>query len=376
MPGGEGAIEKRRRFAGVRRHDARHEEALGNVPRQEIEAAAERLVDERIAVEVQAIEEERLHRQRPAKRVDVELAAEPAHGDLERMRRAVTAEGDRLAVEDDLSDVERSHRFDHFRDSDADVAEVARVHANLVARLVHLDPGAIQLELDRRAAEIPDRGADAVRRVGQHRLDRRERPDDERGQRGFAFDERRAGDGCQRSREHRGAPHGRWPDVRRAGNRLHQHAFERPLPQLAEQQPCEEVLLVFGRPFEQAPQRFGARPSRPGSRERRDLDEGVVDIRELERGVRRRRRVARCDDRGGADADAPLPRRAAQERNHGLDFLSRSLAKEVGEPFHLLQPAAGFRDARGRLDDGRKAHPSIVTLVVRTFRSASGRTQA
>ena len=47
-----------------------------------------------------------------------------------------------------------------------------------------------------------------------------------------------------------------------------------------------------GRPFEQAPQRFGARPRRPGSRERRDPDEDVVDIRERERGVRAP--AARC----------------------------------------------------------------------------------
>ena len=65
---------------------------------------------------MEEIEEVGLERQLGAHRVDVELASEPAHGDLERVRAAVVAQRDRLAVEDDALGGKRERGLDHLGD--------------------------------------------------------------------------------------------------------------------------------------------------------------------------------------------------------------------------------------------------------------------
>jgi hypothetical protein len=70
-----------------------------------------RALDERLAVAQQAIEEEHRERQLPPHRLDLQLAAEPPHRDLERMRRAVGPQCNRLAVENQRSAPQRAHGF-------------------------------------------------------------------------------------------------------------------------------------------------------------------------------------------------------------------------------------------------------------------------
>ena len=112
------------------------------------EALAGRSIGERLTVESQAIEEECLHRQFGAQRLDVELAAESAHRDLEWMRAARLSKGDRFAVEDHLTHGQPLSGFDDLRHRGGDIIQAARVDADRVTRLVHLDAGAIHLPLE------------------------------------------------------------------------------------------------------------------------------------------------------------------------------------------------------------------------------------
>jgi hypothetical protein len=60
---------------------------------------------------VQAIEEHGTQRELGAQALDVELAAEAAHRDLERMRPTRRVESERLAVEDQLLWVQALHEL-------------------------------------------------------------------------------------------------------------------------------------------------------------------------------------------------------------------------------------------------------------------------
>jgi len=72
-------------------------------------------------------------------------------------------EGDRFAVEHDLVSRHRACDRHGFRNRRRDVAEVARVHAHLVADFVQLDARAIELVLERSAAEHVERIGDIAR---------------------------------------------------------------------------------------------------------------------------------------------------------------------------------------------------------------------
>ena len=73
--------------------------SLGKSRIESVEPLACRAIDEVVAVHVQAVEEERGERQRIRRD---RLRAEAAHRHLERLRAAVVAKRDRLAVEHDL----------------------------------------------------------------------------------------------------------------------------------------------------------------------------------------------------------------------------------------------------------------------------------
>src|SRR5439155_26473049 len=76
-------------------------------------ALALRLGDAGMLADQQAVEEAGAERHLAAHLVDVELAAEPPHGVLERLRPAVGAERDRLPVEDGLAGGEAAPPLDH-----------------------------------------------------------------------------------------------------------------------------------------------------------------------------------------------------------------------------------------------------------------------
>ena len=72
----------------------------GNAFGERGEPLASRKIEHVLAVQMQAVEEERRERDALAQRLHVAPAAEPAHGHLERVRPAPLVERDHLAVED------------------------------------------------------------------------------------------------------------------------------------------------------------------------------------------------------------------------------------------------------------------------------------
>ena len=102
---------------------------------------------------------------------------------------------------------------------------------------------------------------------------------------------RATGARCRRRASPRGGP-GAGSDARRACDGLDEHAFERALPQLAEQQPQQKILLVGRGAAEQVAKQPGPRRSRPGAAGCGDAIEGGVDVANLERRSIGRRDVA------------------------------------------------------------------------------------
>ena len=276
--------------------------------RQRVEPFPRRAAREAVAFEVQAVEEERLHRQLGAQLLHVELAAEATHRDLERTRPAVGRERDRLAVEDHLARRQGLHRLDDFRHRRRHFVRAARVDAHLVARLVQLDARTVHLPFECDfAAELRQRFADVGGGLRQHRRDRRQRLQLKLRERRRALGQCSARDRAEILRVH-----GRAPDLvdgylGRSGDCIEHDAFERALPQLADQQPDQEFLLVARRTSEQGLQRLRAPGRRARTAQRRHVCDAAVDLVDRQRcRVCRPARLAGLAQGRVADAEAPL----------------------------------------------------------------------
>ncbi len=111
---------------------------------------------------------------------------------------------------------------------------------------MELDARAIELVLERGVAELCQRAADIIGRIGEHRLHRLERRQGKRREAGFAVGERGARHRRKVARQHRGPTDPRGRNSRRARHGIGKDAFQRALPQLAEQQTEQKVLLGGG----------------------------------------------------------------------------------------------------------------------------------
>jgi hypothetical protein len=97
---GDCPIDKRRRLLRLRRFKARDEESRRHQLAEDGDRRGVRLVDERVAVEIQRVEEKRGDRQLVTQPIDVELSPNRRIVTW-KMRRLVRPKGDRFAVEDD-----------------------------------------------------------------------------------------------------------------------------------------------------------------------------------------------------------------------------------------------------------------------------------
>ena len=191
-------------------------------------------------------------------------------------------------------------------------------------------------------------------------MNRLKQAEGEPRQRRVAFGQRGAGNRRQRACQHRGAADPARRQRRRARDRLDEHAFESSLPQLAEQQPDQEHLLVRRRAAEQVAQllRFVGRGSASG----RDGDaaEGRVDLCEIQRRAGRGDVVDRAASTSGpGDANAPLQRRPAQERDADHDVVRRKALEQGGQSLDLLEPPACFGDRLGGRHQFDQAHTKL-----------------
>src|SRR5215475_14198226 len=101
-----------------------------------------------MAVDIKAVEEVAAERESLAHGRDVEFAAEAAHGDLERLRHAVRAEGDGLAVEDQAVDRQPGDGLDDLGRRARHIVELAGEDADVAAGLVELYARAVELVLE------------------------------------------------------------------------------------------------------------------------------------------------------------------------------------------------------------------------------------
>ena len=330
--------------------------------RQRLEARALRLVDERRAVEKQAVEEERRQRQLVTEAIDVEPPPEP---------RIVTWKGcgvasGRSAITSPSTMRSRAgsaaQRLDDLGHGGGHVAQRAREHADVVAGLVHLNARAIELPLERGVADAAERILDVVGRIGEHRLHRPHQLHAEARQTGVALDEGGVGDLRQLAGHHRGAPDQR---RRQARARARRRRSSTPSSAPCRSSPvssrtrndCSSAVTRANRSRKQ--RRLLDR--RPGAGRLRDALEQGVDLAEIDRGG-----LGGGDDAGAgheapAETDAPLPQRAGEKRDGNGDFVGIEPAEEIGEPADLVESAADRGDGVRRLDQVREPHPADPT---------------
>ena len=280
------------------------------------------------------------------------------------MRAAVGPERDRLALQHHLARRQRAGPLHHLRHAPGDVLEVAREHADLVAGLVELDARPVELVLERGRPETFERGPHVLRRARQHGRDGRQQAQREARQSRSTFLQRHARDFADAAGIHRGLPNVRRRQAGGTGDRIRKDAFERALPQLADEQLDQEPPLVRARAPEQVPQRAAAPFRRPGPTLPRDDVARSVHVEEGQRlalrgGLRHRRLEG-----PPPETDPALGQGPRQVRRGELGLASPRLAQEVGQQPDLLQLARGRPDARDAFHQRRQQHPRRITRGV------------
>jgi hypothetical protein len=350
---GERAVKEPLRLRGGVGLDPRHPQARGHPLGERREAFAGRPVEQVVAVEMEAVEDEERERNGPTELFDAEPATEPAHRHLEWARAVVPVERDHLAVQDGRLHRELPQRIDELGNSTGHVGEVAGEGADVVAAAVKLQPGAVELPLERGRTNPRERILEVVGRLGEHRLERAKQRQPEALERLPAS--RRGGgrDGAEVGDHHQRAPNIRGRDLGRPRDRLDHHAGERSLAELPREERDEESLLVFGRAREEVLQLLPPELLRPPPRGIANPPQGRVYVEQLERRPGRRR-SGQLAKRGPADADRPvqeLPREvgdgdghlrgveAPDTRGQQLDLAQASLrARDVGRrPCELVE---------------------------------------
>ena len=216
---------------------------------QRVEPDVQRLVEQVAAVEVQQVEEERAEQHAGVRRV----TAEAAHRVLERARPAVVVQGEGLAVEDGGVARQRPHPLDELGHAVGHLAQRAGPHPDVVAVPVHLDAGAVELELHGHVgAEVGERGVQRGAGAGQHRAHRPADLQPHGVERLDPAGQRRRRRLGQPAGEHERPADGGGRDVGRGGDGVQHDALERALAQLAGEQADEELLLVGGGGRQQA----------------------------------------------------------------------------------------------------------------------------
>ena len=299
------------------------------------------------------VEEQRRERRRPAPAV---RAAEPARGDLERLRPAVGPQRDRLAVEHDaVATGSASAASTTSGTPRGDVVERAREDARRRRRAVHLDARAVELPLDRGGRRSsPARPSTSARGRGEHRLQRPRRP--RAGIAPAPARRRRARAAATAPRSPRSISARRTSACRHAGglrDRVGHHARERALAQVAEQQRGQEALLGSVARAEQR-RRSASRRARLRARRRdsaADPLERRVDLGDRQRRRRPRAR-GRLAQRRPADADLPLAQLARQERDGDRALVRRQPRRSsVGQPRDLREPRGAWRATAAEVVD-------------------------
>ncbi len=370
MPAGDRVAEEGLHRRDIPGHHARDQQLRRHHGRHQGVPFARWGVDQVPSVQVQQVEEEGRERYFCALTADIDLAADPAGGDLEWLWPPAWAQRDYFPVEHQGVRVEGPHRVGDLGDPGGDVVERSREHADLAASPVDLDPDPVDLPLGRGHGQPFEGRGNAGRRRGEHRA---QRPTDLQA------------NGAQRGRGGRG-PRARQRDLRhprerpaqqegpadllgghsgRAGHGLDHEAFKGTLVQFTRDQPDQERALTRRGPFEQgrqqpAPVRLGAGPGG-----RADRREDGVCLGQRDGRLRSTSLVAVSPGRalrGGrvsseqvaegrvAHADLPLAQFAGEKCHRHGDFGGAGPAQQGGD-------LVGFGPASGRSGNrSRRAH--------------------
>ena len=315
-------------------------------------------VDQVLTVHVQRVEQVQRERHRQALPFHFEPAAQPPGGHLERVRPAVGLQGDQLAVEHGRPDGQGPGDLDHLGHAGGDVVQGAGEHPHLVAVLVELDPGAVQLPLDRSLPHPLHGRLDAGRGRGQHRLEGAADLEVELAQATDAGGQGGLGHRAEGPAQHHGPPHLGPGDPGGLGDGLDHHPLEGALAELAREQPDQEALLGGGRPPEQLAEQPPPLGLRPGPGQPADALEGGVDLGHGQGGLGRR--AGGVAQRRPADPDLALAQVAGEERHRRVDLARLQAPQARRQPLHLGQAGGAGGDGGGRPGDLVEQHRAIV----------------
>ena len=301
------------------------------------------------AVETQAVEEERAHRQ--------SCARSSSTSSLRPKRRIVIWKGcGRPAASNAIASPsrissrgrQRAHQLDDFRHRLGDLIQRARVDAHLAPALVHLDARAVHLPLECRLAaeQLAQRLRRRRRRSARASARRGEQLEPEPAPERFGpFEQRDARDRAEARHVHGRAAHLRDGQLGRRGDRIDHDAVERALAQLAHEKPREERLLPWRRACEERPQETAAARRRARALRRGDLGERGIHLLQRQRGGGGVSRGAGILQQRVADADPPLRDRAGEKMHRGLYLVRVECAQVGGKRLHLAEARGGGGNA-------------------------------
>jgi len=222
---------------------------------------------------------------------------------------------------------------------------------------VDLHARAVELVLERRLAEPLERGPGVIGGLRQHRLHGAEELHPRAAERLFRPGPR---EGRLCNRGHAPFGHDRAADERQRqvggpGDRLGHEPLQRPLAELAENEPRQERLLRFGGAPEQLLQEVPLLLRRPGACDGGHAVERGVRLGDGQRRFGGGRRRSRTQERA-PDADPPLAQSSRQPVHQDRRLRRRRAPQELGDVRDLVQPARRGRDTLGGLHDVGEAH--------------------
>ena len=319
----------------------------GTVRSSSAHRLGEGLVQQRLAVEVEQVEEEERHRELVPHALDLEPATEAPHGGLKGQRRPVGAKRDGLPLEDQLARGERPHRIDQLGHGGGDFVEPAGIDPHLVAAPVDLHPGAVQLVFDRGLPQLAERLGDGLRAPRQHRKHGLEQSHGEGGEARAVAVQRGARDRRKIARHHERASDLSGRTLGRRGDCLDHEPLQGALPELAHDEAGEEALFFLGESCQELTQESLPGVRRALARRARDGIERGIHLRELDLGSGRGGARQGALNGGPSEAELVLPHGPRDVGGRDLDLLRRRVREEPGEEPDLLPPAAGLGEAPG-----------------------------
>ena len=188
---------------------------------------------------------------------------------------------------------------------------------------------------------------------GEHRLNGAQELDLKTLEPRFAVGESGKGDLSKIARDHERPAHGRRGKPRRFCHPFDHDAFERAVPQLAAEQPADEILFVRDPFLEKIAQKIGAPLRRARTGDGFEIVKNAVELQELES-----RRVSRLDtaERRVANTDTPLTDTAREIADHERHFAPLRATQKISEMPRFFEPASRCGDGVRHRHEIRKFH--------------------